>query len=244
VFLSLLHYVVAPNTRSGREYGTDRHHSRQSRTPTMPYNVESRPRQSDWTRRESRRGRATEDEISMVSYPHLLQPAHENRGRPTRDGRRDRGRDQRPNPPACHLAPRPNAALPRQSEAQLEANPRPRIQWWDNPLPVWPLSGGPRLVPPPRRSDGATAPTSDPQSSNAGAMPTTSLVALTNPPPPQWRVFLRDLVISLGYAQAVVVWPRTARFANGNFGPNARIYSLRMEARISVTLNARLIGNI
>ncbi len=210
--LNIISHVVAPNTRSGRDYGAESRHSRRQRATTRPYDIEDRHHGSNRSRRGSRRGRDDENERELVSYPPLPQQHHAERGP------RDRGTGRRCNPPP------PSAPLPTARQSLPVVNHGIRVQRWDNPFPVWPLSGGPRPVPPPVRNNAANPTPRIVQSPLCGGE--TGLVlatpAITRPPPPQWRGFLRDLLISLGYSQATAVWPRTERFLNGNYGPNVR----------------------
>ncbi len=45
---------------------------------------------------------------------------------------------------------------------------------------------------------------------------------LSVPPPPTWQPFLRDLVMTLGYREAVSAWPRLARHTVHNFTEEER----------------------
>ncbi len=46
---------------------------------------------------------------------------------------------------------------------------------------------------------------------------------LSVPPPPTWQPFLRDLVMTLGYREAVSAWPRLARHAAHNYTDEERV---------------------
>ncbi len=101
---------------------------------------------------------------------------------------------------------------------------------WDNPNP------------PPRRvtNPGVQSQASQPVQRPPQPMPSTpntlrplqetlgrtaasgQLPDLTTPPPPLWQPYLRDLVITLGYREALGAWPHLVTCTSGNFSSEER----------------------
>ncbi len=104
---------------------------------------------------------------------------------------------------------------------------------WDNPNPPprqvpnsENQSQPPQPVPPPAQQPTSSTSTRQqpPQRATSGQTTGNSqLPDLSTPPPPLWQPYLRDLVITLGYREAINAWPQLTRCTSGNFTSEDRI---------------------
>ncbi len=266
VLLSLVGSIVAPSTRSGRDYGTERRRAHAARTSSLPYNSNERGSRTR-TRRTANSGRPSrrdrDGDEDMVEYP--LPPVttshisatdgrrraaqQHNESEPCRN--RSRGRHRTSDVPSEVCQPRRVGAGDRRCNnnvntttpvvvrapaalfalANSNSSLAERVRRWDNPDPsrhpcvVTSAShvvlSTPRPVPPPVTATSDSTAARTPAAVTGGSL-VAALPPLTTPPPPLWHSFLRDLVTTLGYTQAVSIWPRLTRCTNGAYSADER----------------------
>jgi hypothetical protein len=231
-FLAFIKPLVAPNTRSGRDYGAERRHSRSSRSTAQPYNIEDR-KSGNQTRQSQATDRSRDDNRArprqMVEYPRpLLGPRQDDGERRPRQDRNPSTSQVRPtgqeNQRRCDNEPSiVRQALPAIVRAQALLGSREghaRVPRWDNSDPSCHPCGAPRPVRPPATHSRQPEMTTSISVISPGFL--TALPPLSIPPLPQWHGFLRDLVISLGFINARAAWPRLSRCINGAYTPDVR----------------------